>query len=100
MTQDVSPWVKKFVRIYIIVVGAGILLGILSGGQGGIFVVPLLLPWIVIVPMIELKTGLNLLDSIWAGPLTSLVAGAMNAYILLLFLKFLDRRRRRKLDRQ
>jgi len=70
------------------------------GGLGGIYVIPLLLPWIAIAPTIELMTGRSLLDNIWAGPLTAPVAGAINAYLLFLILRFVDRHRRRKRDSQ
>ena len=100
MNEEVSHWAKKFIRVYVILVVIGALLGLFVGGPAGIYVMPLLLPWIVLVPAIELQTGWNLPDSFWAGPLTIPISGAINAYILFLILRFVDRRRRRKRDRQ
>jgi len=98
VSKDISPWVKKSVLVYVILVVAGALMGLFGGGLAGIYVMPLLLPWIAIAPTIELNTGWNLLGNIGAGPLTILIAGAINAYILFLILRFIDRRRRRKRD--
>jgi len=100
MSKDASPWVKKWVRVYIILVVVGALLGLLGGGLAGIYVMPLLFPWILIAPTIELTTGWVLLDSIGAGLLNILIAGAINTYILFLILRFVEGRRRRKRDSQ
>lgn len=94
-----APWIQKTIRVYVTVVGVGMVLGFVSGGLGGIFVLPLLLPWIAIVPVIELATGWSLLNRVWAGPLiAALAAGAINAYLLLWILRLIERRRRRLRD--
>jgi hypothetical protein len=98
MTSETSPWVRRVVRAYILLVVAGALLGIVSGGLGGIFVLPLLLPWIAIVPLLEMSTGKPLLDMPAVGVLSVLASGTVNAYLLNVLLNFVDRRRKQKRD--
>ena len=93
MNNQVSPWVRKIPTIYAALVVVGTVLGVLSGGVGGIWVLPLILPWAALQGILDEGMGGALLDSWWWGPASSLVFGALNAGILYWILRRIDRSR-------
>ncbi|HET6462444.1 MAG TPA: hypothetical protein VFH33_01485 [Candidatus Krumholzibacteria bacterium] len=100
MKHQVSPWVRKTITVYVALVVGGTVLGVLSGGLGGIWVLPLIQPWAFLQLIVDEHTGGALLDSVWWGPASSLVFCAINAALLYWILRLIDRSRRRQSEQR
>jgi len=93
--MEQSRWVTRIPVVYLVVVGVMTLIAF-GAPLFGIFVLPLTFPWAVLVVIIEDITDSAFLDNIFINLLVNIIPALINAGILYLILRAIDRRRRRR----
>jgi hypothetical protein len=94
MLKELSKFSRTVLLIFVVLVVFGLLLTV-PDGLGGIYLIPLLIPWVIIDIILYAKYGNLLPETSWLGPLRVAIYAALNTYILYMILRARDRRRAR-----